>query len=72
MDPLRFDALAKSLSTSGTRRGVGRLLAALPLAAGVAPWFTAAAVEGSGSGAIVGGGSLRRPAESPPSSRSRR
>jgi hypothetical protein len=54
LDPTRFDTLAKSLSTSGTRRGVGRLLAALPLAAGLASWFTPAAVQGSDSGAIVG------------------
>ena len=60
LDPTRIDTLAKSLSTSGTRRGVGRLLAALPLAAGLASWFTPAAVQGSGSGAIVGGGGSRR------------
>lgn len=31
MDPQRFDTLVKSLSGSGTRRGIVRLLAALPL-----------------------------------------
>ena len=32
MDPLRFDALARSLSAAGTRRRLVRLLTALPLA----------------------------------------
>src|SRR5215218_3098412 len=31
MDPLRFDALTKALAAAGTRRGLVRLLAALPL-----------------------------------------
>jgi hypothetical protein len=31
MDPVRFDTMTKSLSTAGTRRGLVRLLAALPL-----------------------------------------
>jgi hypothetical protein len=31
MDPVRFDTLVKSLSTPGTRRGLVRLLAGLPL-----------------------------------------
>jgi hypothetical protein len=60
LDPVRFDTLAISLSTSGTRRGFGRLLAALPLAAGLASWCTPAAVQGSDSGSIVGGGGSRR------------
>jgi hypothetical protein len=35
MDPQRFDTLAKTLSTSGTRRGLLRLLAAVPVASGL-------------------------------------
>ena len=37
MDPVRFDSLARTLSSTGTRRTVLRLLAALPLAGGLLP-----------------------------------
>jgi hypothetical protein len=35
MDPVRFDALAKTLSTARTRRGLLRLLTVVPVAGGV-------------------------------------
>jgi hypothetical protein len=35
MDPTRFDTLAKSVSRTGTRRGLLRLLAAVPVAGGL-------------------------------------
>ena len=37
MDPVRFDTLAKSLSRTGTRRALLRLLAAVPVAGGLLP-----------------------------------
>ncbi len=42
MDPRRFDRLAKSLSASGTRRDVIRLLTALPLGVTLAPLLAGA------------------------------
>jgi hypothetical protein len=35
MDPVRFDTLIKTLSSTGTRRGLLRLLAAVPVAGGL-------------------------------------
>ena len=59
MDSLRFDALTRTVSTSGTRRGVLRLMAALPVAG------TLAALLGDGAEAAAQkdperGGSHRR------------
>src|SRR5215213_12021869 len=39
MDPRRFDTLARTLAAAGTRRGLLRLLAALPLGVAVVSLF---------------------------------
>src|SRR5215217_625965 len=46
MDPKRFDTLTKLLSTKGPRRGLLRVLAAVPLAGGVVALFDQAGVQG--------------------------
>jgi hypothetical protein len=59
MDPVRFDTLVKSLSTTGTRRTLVRLLAALPLAGAVAVLRGDAPAQANGFVAGVGGHSHR-------------
>src|SRR4051794_6662024 len=49
MDPQRFDTLVKSLSAAGTRRGMLRLLAAVPVAGGLVALL--APEEGAGKDA---------------------
>ena len=60
MDSNRFDTLVKSLSRSGTRRGLVRLVTALPLAGALATLVGHEVSLADGSGAIVGGGHRRR------------
>jgi hypothetical protein len=55
MDPVRFDALTKTLSSTGTRRGLLLRLAPLPLAGALALLLGREAILADGSGAIVGG-----------------
>ena len=55
----RFDRLVKSLSTGGTRRGLLRLLATLPVAGGLLTRLEEV-VQGQGNSAVVGGGGRRR------------
>jgi predicted outer membrane repeat protein len=60
MDLKQFDDLAKYLSTVGTRRGLLRLLATMPVAGGLLALLAGAAAQGQGGGAVVGGGGGRR------------
>jgi hypothetical protein len=60
MDSNRFDTLAKSLSGSGTRRGLVRLVTALPLAGALGRLLGEERALGQGNGAGVGGGGGRR------------
>jgi hypothetical protein len=48
MDPVRFDSLARTLATTGTRRRLLRLLAAVPVAGGVLSLFDAESIAGNG------------------------
>jgi hypothetical protein len=59
MDPVRFDALTKTLSPTGTRRGLLRF-APLPLAGALALLLGREATQADGSGAISGGGNHHR------------
>src|SRR3954452_3489892 len=54
MESQRFDILAKTLSTAGTRRGLLRLLAIVPLAEGLLPCPGAGAKEHD-TGAVAAG-----------------
>src|SRR5688500_15347579 len=60
MDPVRFDTVVKTLSSSGTRRGLLRLLAAVPVAGGLLALIDPEAVAGkngkNGRGANGGKG----------------
>jgi hypothetical protein len=60
MDAERFDALAREVSTPGTRRVLLRLVAGLPLAGLLSGLLGRATTQADGSGAIVGGGGRRR------------
>src|SRR5215216_6739946 len=60
MDPRRFDSLTRSLTGTGTRRGLLRLLAAVPVAGAVLSLVAAEDAAGRGNGAIVGGGGGKR------------
>jgi hypothetical protein len=46
MDPVRFDTLVKSLPSAGTRRSLLRLLAAVPMAAGLLPLLAPEEAQG--------------------------
>jgi hypothetical protein len=59
VDPAAFDRLSHTVATAGTRRGLLRLLAALPVAGGMFS-LQAPVMEGQGNGAIVGGGGGKR------------
>ena len=59
MDADRFDHLIKSLSNPNSRRGLLRVMAALPLAGSLLPFLDKDAA-GQGNGAIIGGGGRRR------------
>src|SRR5215213_1285127 len=60
MDPERFDSLSKTLSTTGTRRALVRLLAAVPVAGGLLALVDPEAMAGkngkAGKGAHGGKG----------------
>jgi hypothetical protein len=60
LDAERFDALARDVSTPGTRRALLRLVAALPLAGLLSGFLGRATSQADGSGAVVGGGGRRR------------
>jgi hypothetical protein len=60
MDPTRFDTLTKSLCCPGTRRGLVRLVAALPLAGALGGLLGEERADGQGNVAGVGGGGGRR------------
>lgn len=60
MDPTRFDRLTKSLSRTNTRRGLVRLVTALPLAGALGGLLGAEGADGQGNVAGVGGGGGRR------------
>jgi hypothetical protein len=55
MDPARFDSLARSLSTPGSRRELVRRLAALPLAGALVMLLGRETTRADGSGAFGGG-----------------
>jgi hypothetical protein len=60
MDSTQFDTLVKSLAWAGTRRGLVRLVAALPLVGAVGSLLGEEHAHGQGNGAGVGGGGGRR------------
>ncbi len=62
MDVDRFDGLTRTLATTGTRRGLLQLVAALPLAGGLVTRLTEGAygAGGNGNGAIIRGPGRRR------------
>jgi hypothetical protein len=55
MDPVRFDTLVKSVSRSGTRRGLLRLLAAVPVAGGILALVDEEGIAGNGQQGNKGG-----------------
>ncbi len=60
MDTDRFDSLAKSFSASSSRRGIIRLVAALPITGGLVALLARQVTHGQGNVAGVGGGGRRR------------
>ena len=60
MEAERFDRLTRTLARPDTRRGLVRLLMALPLGMSLAALLAWETTQADGSGAIVGGGGGRR------------